>query len=546
MKKIHILLILAIAILGACKEDTLDRYPTDASVIESYYKTPNDATMAVNSAYNVLLRDDWWSLYVYSEILSDNCAGGAGSGDGGGFQRIDRLLQWPEADAFQIHWRTYYGGIYRTNIYLESEGLINWTGKESLRNQYKAEVRFLRAYYHFYLARMFGNVPPLDHTLLPGEIPSRSTPEALFGLIVDDLKYCIENGLSTPYTQMTEANWGRATKWAAEAMLARVFLYYTGYYNKTEINGINNNVVQTYLDDAIANSGHGLVDNYASLWRVSTYSELKSIDLYAGEKNKEVVWSIRYNITGAGGNSYGASLWQRMIGPRNTNVDPYGNGWGAATVLPTTWNMYENGDTRKTATILSWADEGLTYDYTGAQQAQYTGYNLKKYDIASVGKSPEDVVMGGSDWQTEAFEDYMVIRYSDILLMAAELHLLNGDATTALSYVNQVRARAFGNSDHNLSSITLDAIYNERRLEFVGEGIRYYDILRYCKGDFSKLANYLTYVDETDGGDNSRSIDTESLDVDGNSFAEKKGVFQLPQAELNLMKGKVQQNEGYN
>lgn len=543
MKKIVITLILFVGLLS-CNEDFLDRYPTTEIVTESYYKTPEDATKAVTAIYNMLLRDDWWSMILFSEIQSDNCAGGAGSGDGGGFQRVDKALQWPESNAHANNWTTYFGGIFRANIYLESEGLIDWTGNENLRRQYQAEARFLRAYYHFYLTQAFGEIPALTHTIVPDEVPPRTPAEELYDIILQDLIFAAENAMPVAYSALPAEDVGRITSWAAKSMIARVYMFYSGYYNDATLMNFTAADARTYIDDVINNSGHDLVPEFASLWRVSSYSELggdTSINEYAGEVHQEAVWSIRY-VNSGNATLWGGGRWQRMVGPRNTNIDPYGNGWGGATVMPTLWNAFADDDPRKTASILSWDDEGLVYDHVGAQQAQYTGYNIKKYLIASVGGRPE----AQPDWQWNTFEDFMVIRFADILLMGAELHLLpGGNAGTALTYFNRVRERAFGDASHNFASITVEDVLKERRLELAFENVRYWDILRSTNGDFSKLISILTYVDDTDGGDYSQDSDPTSLDVDGNNFVATRGLLQIPQNELDLMRGVIEQNPGF-
>lgn len=541
MKKLIIIAIIVLSLAG-CNEDFLERYPTTSSVTESFYSTPEDGNQALTAVYNMLLRDDYWSLYIFSEIKSDNFAGGAGTGDGGGFQRIDRAVPWPENNANQDAWTVCYGGIYRANIYLENEGLIDWTGQESTRLQYLAEARFLRAYFHYYLAQMFGEIPALDHVIVD-ENPPRTPAEDLYDFILQDLIFAAENALPLRYADVPAAEIGRVTRWAAKAMIARVYLYYSGYYNDPELKDFTAADARAYIDDIVNNSGHALVPEYASMWRVPTYSELggdTSLAAYAGEVHDETLWSIRYVGTGSASN-YAGGQFQRMLGPRGTNVDPYGQGWGAMPVMPTYWESFAEDDPRRTATILWWEGEGKEYDYIAQQQAQYTGYNTKKYAISSRNGRAET---GTTDWQWTTFEDYMVIRYADVLLMGAELHLSGGNAGTAQNYLDQVRERAFGDSDHNVP-VTVEAILNERRWEFGGENIRYWDILRSCKGDFSKLVPILTYVDDNDGGDFSQTSDVESLDVDGNRFMETKGLFQLPQVELDLMGGVIEQNPGY-
>ncbi len=554
MKKILLFLIITLSILG-CTKDFVDRVPTNNLVIESFYKTPDDGTKALTSVYNMLLRDDYWSSYFRSEAASDDCAGGAGSGDGGGFQRWDRGLEEPAADA--TLWQTYYGGIFRACIYLDYESKINWTGKEALRIQYQAEAKFLRAYFHFYLTRLYGEIPSFDHAYDPTKTYPRTPADKLFGLIISDLKFAAENALSAKYAAMNPNNWGRATKWAAEAMIARVYLFYSGYYNQPTLtvdgSTFGASDAKGYIDDVINNSGHSLVPKFASLWIVPAESELGGdstyTGVYAGEDNPEVVWSVIFNITGNEANSYGGAWWERLIGPRGTNIQPYGNGWGGIPVLPTLWKAYDTADSRRKATILSWDGEGLTYNYAAQQQAQYTGYNSKKYMKRAIGNAIDPIY---PDWQWDGFEDYMVIRYADVLLMGAELCSITGsdlsNGITGLECLNEVRERAFGDATHDYAALTIDNVFAERRLELAMEGLRYFDILRSCKGDFSKLAGILTYVDPNDAANFTRdanSAETVYCNVDGNNFVATKGLFQIPQTELDLMNGVVQQNPGY-
>ena len=550
MKKVIYIITLVLLFIG-CKKEFVEVYPTTSTVLETFYKTPENATQSVTSIYSMLLLDDWWSSMIISEIASDDCAGGSGTTDGGGYQRWDRGLQQPTSDGnIQTLWQTYWGGIYRANVYLAYEGKINWAGKDSLRMQYQAEARFLRAYYHFYLSRLFGEIPFVDHMLLPTEFPPRTPAADLYASIMDDLQFCALHGLSANYGSMDPLNWGRATKWAAEAMLGRVFLFYTGYYNQAEVKGTTkSNVAVNFtaanardaMDDVINNSGHGLIPNFASLWRVPCTYKYGNTSSWS-KINKEVVWSIRFT------NGRGYDIFQRMIGPRNTNIPPYGQGWGAMPVLPTLWDAYNDTlDTRRRATILCWKDENKVYKFVLNTQAQYTGYNSKKYEDLAAGNSTEEAVLG--DWQVNAMEDYMVIRYADVLLMGSELHFITGDQTTALMDINVVRDRAFGDNNHEYKGLTIDSIFKERKLELACEGLRYFDILRSCKGDFSKLVTILTYHDPNDSpayfDADANSSETTFCNVDGNNFANKKGLFQIPQAELNLMKGAIKQNPGY-
>ena len=88
-------------------------------------------------------------------------------------------------------------------LYLENEGLIDWKGNEDLQIQYQAEARFLRAYFHFYLTRMFGEIPALDHTTRPTKFRARTPAEDAFSIMINDLLFCAEHGLSAPYGALT-------------------------------------------------------------------------------------------------------------------------------------------------------------------------------------------------------------------------------------------------------------------------------------------------------------------------------------------------------
>jgi hypothetical protein len=153
-----------------------------------------------------------------------------------------------------------------------------------------------------------------------------------------------------------------------------------------------------------------------------------------------------------------------MTGLREESHYPYNSGWGGCTVDPKLWNAFAATDARRFASITSIVDEGINFT-KAANTREYTGYFLKKYSPLC----DEDGKSIVSDFQIGQYQDFFAIRYSDVLLMAAELGSPN-----AQEYLDQVRSRA------GLTSVpkTKENILAERRLEFVGEGIRYWDVLR--------------------------------------------------------------------
>ncbi|MFA5555400.1 MAG: RagB/SusD family nutrient uptake outer membrane protein, partial [Phycisphaerae bacterium] len=264
MKKIVYLFSL-IFIFSSCS-DFLETEPLTTKVNTNFYKTPADVEQALYGIYSLLnpgLNPFMHSFFV-SEIMSDDRFGGGGGVDA----RIHAISEFKNYgnDMYLYTWQQDYKGIFRANMLLESFPQVEeWTSEEQ-KNQFQGEALFMRAYYYFDLARMFGQVPLVLATE-PQNLP-KSTPAELFGQIATDLKSAIEIMPDKPYST---GDIGRATKWAAQGMLARVFLFYTGTYNQpdlplTEEGNLSKTEVIALVDDCIARSGHKLVQEFRNLW----------------------------------------------------------------------------------------------------------------------------------------------------------------------------------------------------------------------------------------------------------------------------------------
>ncbi|MFW5759488.1 MAG: RagB/SusD family nutrient uptake outer membrane protein [Cyclobacteriaceae bacterium] len=538
MKILRYLTVLILLFSFGCSEDFLEREPVDKLVIENFYETPEQANQGLMAIYSNLYDGDSDFLPLIAEVASDNCFAGGGKTDPDDYLRYDRFLPNPLDNVNQGNWEAYYAGIFRSNVLISNMANINWESEEKEKIKIEAEARFLRAYNYFNLTRMFGEVPLVTTVLKPGDEATSASVEDIYALIVADLMFAADNLLAEDNSSASD--FGRVTKWAAEAMLGRVFLYYTGYYGKEDVAGkLTLEQTRNYIDDVIDNSGHDLVDNFAGLWIVP--AESQGVD-YAGEGNKEVVFAYKYTFNQAG---YGTAYWQRLIGPRNYAVPPYGQGWGFATVNPKLWFAYSPDDTRRNATILSWEAEGIDPAYDPSDQRQYTGYNWKKYmQLSETEGQNYTIDLGAPDWQYWAYEDFISIRFSDVLLMGSELHL-NGDLARANELINRVRNRAFQNEDNQVTLTgpnqqSKDIIMEERRLELALEGQRYWDLLRQTgNSDFTVIKNAVNNEDPDHASD-----DLESFDV---TFREEtRGLFQIPPVEIRLMNGSIEQNEGYN
>ncbi|MBT1702176.1 RagB/SusD family nutrient uptake outer membrane protein [Chryseosolibacter indicus] len=528
MKTYKIFAALSLVTAMSCSDDFLEREPLTQKAVETFYATPQDALEGLVAAYDVLQSGDYGHILMVSEIASDNTFGGAGKSDGFGQNYWDWFRS--ENDLNANAWAKYYRGIYRANVILANLEKVQWGSQQSLKTRYESEARFLRAFFYFDLVRMFGNVPLITAPLEPGEYEQpQATPEQVYKQIAEDLKFAADNLPATPFTSIPSTEYGRVTKWAAESLLARVFLYYTGYYEKSDIEGVLTRAqILTYVDDVVNNSGHDLVPEFRRLWRAASWIDKD----YVGEDNIETVFAIKYTFKGLNNwNLNSGNRWQKFLGLRNQNIYPYGGGWGFCTVTPELWNAYDANDTRRTATIIDIKTE--TPEFDAGDQRQYSGYAPKKYaptsdlvmkDGAEV-VQPTVVTMGGND-QIDWFDDWVIIRFSDVLLMQAELRLAEGG--DALTPLQRVRDRAFAGSAPSVA-VTKASIMEERRLEFALEGIRYWDLLRQGM-DVAKAA-----IDRDDA--------VEELRV---TFRpETKGLFKIPETQINLSNKKMNQNPGW-
>ncbi len=519
--------ICSVLALSSCSDDFIDNSPYTLQVEENFYRTPEDGFKGLVAVYDVLQREGYGGFHLTTEIASDNCYGGFGTSDNNVSLEWDRFQFGSDVEMNDPVWETCYIGIYRSNILLQNLDNIEWGDDTTLRTRYEAEARFLRAYFHFELARMFGEIVPLDHTIGPDEFESPRQPaEVTYALIASDLQFAANNLNDDNYSQPGNINYGRVTKWAASSLLAKAFLFYTNYYGTADLAGVVTKAQATsYINDVVNNSGHNLVDSFSSLWLAASASQAIP---YAGEGNTEMVFAIRYNGSGNGDwNLHEGNRFQVNIAPRGGNIGPYAQGWGGATVTPALYNAYQLGDTRRDATIIDFAGESLGFDAEAAGQRQYTGYAWKKFCPITNEAGESVVSANGGDFQIDNYEDYPVIRFSDVLLMAAELNM-DSNSGFAQDCLDRVRARAFGDDTHSVP-VNADNILNERRLELALEGHRYFDLI--SKG----MTVTAAAINATDmNGEFEVQFRPETL-----------GWFALPQSQVLLSNGAIQQNTGW-
>jgi hypothetical protein len=445
-----------------------------------------------------------------ADILSDDSfAGGADANDGKDEDELNKF-NIPSTNLL-VHatWLKNYTGIYRANLLLEKIDGID--ASDEFKTRIIAECKFLRAYFYFEQVRFFENIPLLTSTIKgPSEYAQpQAEPAAVYNQIALDLV----DAINTLPEVITAYDAGRASKWSAQALLARVYLFYNGVYNAELQAGeqeVNRTVVLNYLEDLITNSGHDLFPDYETNFKL------------AGEYGIESVFEISYGDTppwwdwnyvrGGEGN-----LSAQMQGPRVTQSDNWNRGWSFGTVSQKLVDDLE-GDPRLYHTVLF--EDSL--DGVLVKGYQHTGYYSNKYS--------SDAEHWGADGQFELNRtcNHRVIRFSDVLLMAAELGSPN-----AQQYLDRVRERV----DMPSVPATMENIMRERRLELSLEGIRYFDLIRQGMGVASEELTVVGLRGPDYIGDQV------IFDVTFNSAT--KGFLPIPQTEIDLSSGMFTQNAGY-
>ena len=440
----------------SCSDEYLDE--TDNYNIDSqgYFNSEDDYYMALVGVYDLLQAS--YVNVLLGEIASDNTlCGGESATDVVGFQQIDDMGHTPVNSNLRDVWSWMFSGISRANYFLEFKDKTDFEG----RNKMIAEVRFLRAYYHFELVKWFGGLPIKDYDaallgsgkrFAPGDELSiaRYSAQEVYALIESDLIFAVNN-LDYNAPQV-----GRVTKGAAEALLGKAYLYQDKFSEAA-----------TVLDNVINNGPYQLATSYETMFENE------------GENNVESVFEVQYtDAEGAGFGCLQCSEGNVAVGfngIRNHTGPTYDSGYSFNVPTQEAVDSFEDGDSRKEVSVLdieAWAEQtGATYGLG----YEHTGYYNRKY-------IPRQGDQNIGDQNLTNPNNYRSIRFADVLLMAAEANNRGSiDDAKAQSYLNMVRTRAFGGDSNNVSasgSELTDAIYHERRVELVGEGHRFFDLVR--------------------------------------------------------------------
>jgi hypothetical protein len=568
MKRIVYYIVTAVLLLGC--EDFLEEKPLTLKTSANFPQTEDDAKQMMAGIYTTMNNAQRFadrSYFFVCEVASDDKLGGGGVNDVKA-QAYENFM-YSDPEMLEHAWEQGYEGIYRANYAIENldvmgEGVIS----EEQKNQYKGEALFLRAWFYYQLTTLFEKVP-LTITTEAENLPAASVEE-LYGQMASDLKTAIEIMPQVPYDQIES---GRVTRWAAEALMARIFLFYTGFYQQdalplTDGGNVSKQNVIDWLDNCINNSGHDLVNDFHELWpytNSATIDDYEYIQEYMAETGKELTYAsdngarnpesmfvVKFSNFSDWGVKRGYSnqyeLYFALRGLQSlSNTFPFAGGWGQGNSIPKSlvdeWQVDEPNDPRLWASVMDIEKEVIPLGYQrGAwdfvMESNYWGkkYNgvTAKNGNGSIYNDYSVIMYGNSDNnQLSHNDDLIFIRFADVLLMMSEL-------TEDAQYMNRVRVRA----DLAPVAYSLENIQKERRHELAFEGLRWNDMRRwggaYTKAGLETQVGVPIY--------NFGELTThEPLSAKGYSmrYDETKGFFPIPQSQIDISEGQLEQVEGY-
>lgn len=443
MKKITIL-ILTLALVS-CQDKFLELTPDTNGSAANFYQTKDQFLQAINSAYSPLQGIQNNSMWLFGEVRSDNTSYQLNTGDRSGTAReeIDEFRDIDQNANFQTFFNSSYLGISRCNLLLTK--IKAATFDQPTRNQIEGEAQFLRAYYYFNLARVFGDVPLiLKEVTSPEEAfttAARVAEAQVLAAVIDDFKAAITKlPAKYPATDL-----GRATSGAAKALLGEVYMTQRNYTAAADI-----------LKGIETEGGYALNANYA--------------DNYKRKNSVESIFEVQY-VEGVGGKW---STFAYSFAPFNSGTLATGFALGAGSAAG--WNIptqnlidsYEPTDRRLAASI----NQNFT-DPTSRRVVPF----IQKYS------NPPYLERFNTG------DNFIISRLADVLLMQAEAANEAGfPSADAFALLNRVRTRAglptktTTATDARLRVASQAefraAVAQERRVELAFENHRWFDLVR--------------------------------------------------------------------
>ena len=586
MKKILLYIAACLLVFIGCEKidsllDTTNYQKADTS---SFPRTEKDAEQLVNSAYSTmhsLYSGSIFRINLFRRMIASDDLYGGGSTSSKETTASDRLLA-PSMDEDNSPWKSYYNGLFRCNYALESISAMEddlFTGDN--KNWYLGQAHFMRAFYLWELAERY-ECFPLTLSTEVENMPKASVDE-IYAAIADDLTQAISL-IPAKYGYSQDNNLcGRATKYAAEALMGRVWMFYTGFYKKSDMAGISKSQVISWLEDCANTSvsKFDLENDQREIWMYSnewssgvkygadfdTYANHENLH-WVGNHSKETVWGVHFSYTGSGYNRL-----PEWLGFRNSaqtpNKDSYpysAGGNGNASVNPKfVKEWYEDPDYGPTdkrfyGTILVANKKKIESAYPwykgevelpnfvghDSKEIERTWFYTKKYQAmaaysdgakSSLKKNFFNIVNGAISNNAKSGNkcDAIYIRFADVLLMLDELK-------ETVTGMNRLRVRA-GLAPYD--SYTFERLQKERRYEFATEGMRFNDLRRW----YPETAGQIIEQNQTGGYIEFKGKPTTYQELPGRSFSQRyaltRGFWMIPQEQIGLQEGMLTQNKGF-
>lgn len=477
MKKLFIYSAVATAMLTvtSCGDSFLSLEPPSSVTTDGYYVTEATIMQSETAAYAPMGWFDYdngqyAALCMVSDIQGDDIyPGGGGESDNDYLHYISEYAANSQHTLDQV-WGGMYSGVNRSIHLIDNANDPAAQITDDQRALFNAEGHALRDYYYSLLWKTWGNVPYYEENLGPDSsfLASQWKADDVYERVVSDLETTIDSNILPMKQTIDQA--GRWTKAAMEMVYADMVMYQNDQTRYAKALG--------YMKEIINSGQYSLIpgDNYNDLFEQPT------------EWSNEIIMDVNYIAVGGTrdwGNylGTGGTVLPELIGIDGLNyyhlesghvADFDGTGWGFCPVAKEAYDAFETTDKRRDVAILNISqymqDKAAIGDvvfYGG--RYQNTGFFLRKYlprvDGAKGSSGPAALNFGNN---------LHIYRYAETLLNAAELSLNAGDAGFAQTCLDQIRTRA------GLASVpvTLDNIIQERRVEFIGEGKRYYDLVR--------------------------------------------------------------------
>jgi len=456
----------ALVMAAGCSKNFLEQEVPGKLTEETFYKTDQDALQATNAIYDLLqahYNTQWTSMHMVKTLLSDESnAAGSGPGDQEAYQALDNFNQDANNAAVLGVWRLAYGTIYRANKVIN-----NVTSENDLRKRLIAEAKVLRALNYFDLVTLWGDVPLITADVAPSAYQSvgRAAKADIYVQIEKDLTEAITDlPLKSGYSA---AEIFRVSKGTAQALLGKTYLYEQKW-----------------------NEAASMFENVIGSGVYSLESSIGKAFSQAGEFGVESIFEVNY--TNLRNYNWGNFPWDwqpesnihiQLMGPRSdfyvkAPTDSLLGGWGFNVPKKKMYDAFvAEGDVVRRATTVMSVDElkAMGGNWTTTNSYEFEGYFQRKYGSFSTQTSTSGADVAELNYGT----NWRMIRYADVLLMAAEAYYRSADETKARDYINMVRRRSQLTPVSTSGTALFQSIVTERQLELAFEGFRFQDLVRW-------------------------------------------------------------------